>query len=125
MQLTLGVREAIEAIVIISVFGTTGYAVHRLRNQRKPAADVSRPGPAIMAAFFRSCWKWVAGLLTLVLVVVLALVRGITSGGGIFSPELDKVQVCGCGRNVQLKQQWLMINVHLLRKTPIVVIFKI
>lgn len=93
MQLALGVREAVDAIVIISLFGTTGYAVRWLRNQKKPAADVSTPGPAIMAAFFSSCWKWVAGLLTLVLVVILALVRGITSGGGIFAPELDKVQV--------------------------------
>lgn len=100
MQLALGVREAIEAIVIISLFGTTGYAVRRLRNQRKPAADESTPGPAIMTAFFSSCWKWVAGLLTLVLVVILALVRGLTSGGGIFAPELDKVQVCVWGRNV-------------------------
>ena len=95
MQLALGVREAIEAIVIISLFGTTGYAVRRLRNQRKPAADVSTPCPAIMAGFFSSCWKWVTGLLTLVMVVILALVRGLTSGGGIFSPQLDKVQVCG------------------------------
>lgn len=102
MQIALGIREAVEAIVIISLFGTTGYALHWLRN-KKAAEDSSAPSLA-MVTFFCSCWKWVTGLLTLVLVVILALVRGMTSGGGVFAPQLDKVQVScmpeGCGKNL-------------------------
>lgn len=85
MQLALGIREAVEAIVIIMLFG---YAVRWLRN-KKSAEDSS----AVSLAMIGSCWKWVTGLLTLVLVVILALARGITSGGGIFAPQLDNMQV--------------------------------
>ena len=51
-------------------------------------------GPA--AAAVRSCGKWLSVWLVLHLLVLLALVRGISSGGGIFAPELDKWQVSVC-----------------------------
>ena len=45
------------------------------------------------AAAVRSCGKWLSACLVLHLLVLLALVRGISSGGGIFAHELDKWQV--------------------------------
>lgn len=45
------------------------------------------------AAAFRSCRRWLAAWFVLHVLILLSLVRGISGGGGIFSAELDKLQV--------------------------------
>ena len=57
----------------------------------EPPLARRRASPA--AAAVRSCGKWLSACLVLHLLVLLSLVRGISSGGGIFAPELDKWQV--------------------------------
>ena len=54
--------------------------------------DWARPAAAVA----RSCGKWLSAWLFLHLLVLLALVRGISSGGGTFAPELEKWQVSAC-----------------------------
>ena len=57
----------------------------------KPPLARRWAGPA--AAVVRTCGRWLRAWLFLHLIILLALVRGISSGGGIFAPELDKWQV--------------------------------
>ena len=49
--------------------------------------------PRGFIVFLRVSQKWTAAYITLHLVIVMALVRGVSSGGGIFAGELDKWQV--------------------------------
>ena len=47
----------------------------------------------LAASVFGSCRQWLTAWITVHLMVVLALIRGVSSGGGIFAAELDKWQV--------------------------------
>lgn len=49
--------------------------------------------PTVVVGLVRLCGRWLAAWLVFHLLVLLALVRGISSGGGTFAPELDKWQV--------------------------------
>jgi phosphatidylserine decarboxylase len=53
----------------------------------------TRPSTGPAASVLRSCGRWLSAWLVLHVLILLALVRGISSGGGVFAPELDKWQL--------------------------------
>ena len=84
-----------EGVMIISLFCMLlRPAVGRWLGNKRTIADSNELTPRRRArSVFRSCRKWLAAWLTLHVVILLALARGISSGGGLFAPELDRWQV--------------------------------
>ena len=86
-----------EGVMVISLFCMLLRPAVGWLGNKKTIADANVPAPNRRSnsavSVFRSCRKWLAAWLTLHVVIILALVRGMSSGGGIFAPELDRWQV--------------------------------
>ena len=97
----------------LAAWGKTTNA-HRLRPQRLRRA---------ITGFLVACWKIIRVWATLHVLTILALVRGVTSGGrrGVFSRELDKWQVSN-NKAVWSSGRQLLFSPHfqlaLLKKLP-------
>ena len=78
-----------DTIVMISVCcGLLKEGIRALNRSNK------RPRwPRGFVVFLKSSQKWTAAYITLQVLIVMALVRGVSSGGGIFAAEFDKWQV--------------------------------
>ena len=79
-----------DTIMILAVIGAIcSDGLHAWKNKNK----LEQRRRAVRC--LRFCSKVVAVWVTIHVLIVLALARGISSGGGIFAEELDKWQVSG------------------------------